>query len=269
MNRANKKSPSLPYCLKGHMWIYEDWAKKCGFDIVAAFPPLVLVRERGKGQMHWRLSDASTKDIATDARLGLQTLLDRAEAGDEDAATCAAQLIRQSCGILNKLAEHNPKLFRRTGRTSWRWPVLMSLHPHLCEDFKPLLKSIEFGADIPIELDPGARWVWDDASDVAFGLLCYLREYLQQDKLFHYNARLTRSISKLPEFTSDTSEQWWRYAKAALLTVYPAPQSIPELDKLVKARTKRLSPGRIKAAILEMLHDRFVSFARPPAPYRT
>jgi hypothetical protein len=81
--------------------------------------------------------------------------------------------------------------------------------------------------------------------------------------------RLGKTIDELPQFTTDAAEKWWTVAREVFLYSYPKPQDVPELAGLVKAKSKRRSPGRIKQAILQMIHDRFVSFAPPAPAYRT
>lgn len=146
---------------------------------------------------------------------------------------------------------------------------MMSRHPLLCDDYKAMFQGLKLGADLPLELHSSARWVWDDPANVAFALLTYLWQAREErlKSLFDVDCGdFGKGMKRLPKFTSDSAPQWWEVAREVFLFSYPEPQRVPELAALVKAPSKRRSPGRIKQAILDLLKARFIGFARPNLP---
>ena len=77
------------------------------------------------------------------------------------------------------------------------------------------------------------------------------------------------AVERLPKFTDDSADEWWKAARVVFLFTYPKPETIPELAKLVKPLTKRRSPGRMKQAILDLLKARFIGFAPAASAYPT
>ena len=226
-----------------------------------------LIRQGKLENLGAKNNPEDTVAVKIGAGLNLDTLFYRAERGDEMAAYRLAELLRNACSRLSDLSKSRPKLFHKVATRSWRWPAMMSLHPLLCDDYKTVFKTLKLGADVPLELHSSARWVWDDAADMAFALLSYLWTARSENrhKLFDYGA-FGKAMDRLPKFTSDSASQWWYVAKEVLLFSYPEPQEVPELAALVKAPSKRRSPGRIKQAILALLKARFIGFAPPNLP---
>jgi hypothetical protein len=123
--------------------------------------------------------------------------------------------------------------------------------------------KLELGAGTPLELDKYSKWKQDAATDIAFSLLTYLWKGWRENRSeFSDYAALGERIDELPKFTDDSSDQWWKLAKAVFLFSYPEPQTIRELAALVTTHSKKKSPGRIKQGILEKLKGRFKSLAR-------
>lgn len=67
----------------------------------------------------------------------------------------------------------------------------------------------------------------------------------------------------MPKFTDDSANEWWKAARVVFLFTYPKPETVPEFAKLVRGRTKRRTPGRMKQAILDLLR-RGLSASHPP-----
>lgn len=276
-----KKAPKTRYlkpgwfAIAGHEWFPADWR--------ATFKPEHIVRESLSGKsilvrLDWEKGEqpAVTKNsqdttgVWIDARLGLDTLFFRAEQGDEVAANRLAELLRVSCSKFSRLCKERPKLFQRVARQSWRWPVVMSTHPLLCDKYKVILKDLQLGAATPLELDKYAKWKWDTAADIAFALLCYLWQFRKENRKPNVEYGTVGDVlDRLPSFADDSAKEWWGIARVVFLFSYPEPQSVPELAGLVKAPTKRRSPGRMKQAILDLLKGRFVSFAPARPSYRS
>ena len=209
----------------------------------------------------------TTESVERDIETGLETLVYRSENGDQEASDALARLLPGVCSKFSKLCKTKPDAFRKIARACWRWPVMMSPHPFLQDDYELLFRELQLGADTPFELHNSARWTTNPASQIAFNLLIYLwmGRKERRDKNTNWGAFGTR-LDRLPRFDSDSAEDWWAAARAVFIDSYPKPQEISELNALVKSKSKRKSPGRIKQAILDLLHNRFVSFAPPPQP---
>ena len=263
------------FAIAGHEWFPADWRKD--------FKPEDIVRESPSGKsilvrLNWAEGEqpAVTKNpedsvgVGIDVRVGLDTLFFRATKGDKVAANRLAEILRTACSKFTKLCRQHPELFQRVARQSWRWPVMMSKHPFLCDDYKALLNDLKLGEDTPLELSACARWIWDDAADIAFGLLCYLWESRNENRKPHVDyGKFGQSVDRLPEFSADSACEWWQVAQVVLLFSYPAPQNIPELAALVTAPSKRRFPSTMKQEILDKLKARFAGFAPPARAYRT
>jgi len=264
-----------PFSIAAHTWLPADWR-----DI---FKPEEIVRESCSNKsilvrLDWRKGEnkavtqnpKDTVEAYYDAKHGLETLFHRAEHGSEHAALRLAEFFREACSRLSRLCKEQPKLFQRAARQSWRWPVMMSTHPRLCDDYKAIFKALQLGKDIPLELDKYAKWKWDDAADIAFALLCYLWQSRSENRRTQMDyGKFGEAVDCLPKFTDDSANEWWRVARVVFLFTYPKPETVPELAKLVKPLTRRRSPGRMKQAILELLKARFISFAPAASAYRT
>jgi hypothetical protein len=257
------------FALPDHHWLPADWK--------ADIKPETIILESGKSILVRNdcasvpgYKSKSTFDVAFDARQMLDTLFERAERGDEAAANYFAEALRNATSNLSRLCKSNPRLFGKVAARSWGWPVIMSTHPNLCDDHKTMLRTLELGKDTPLELHQSARWIRDEASEIAFGLLSRLWQMWREIKSTGTTPRkLDRLINQLDPFSDDSAAQWWEIAKAYFLLSYPEPQKIPELTAIVTAKSKRRSPGRLKQAILDLLRDRFISFAPPPVAYQT
>ena len=149
------------FAIPGHEWIPHDWLDDypCA-GVLRDFGPgkLALVRE-----VEWRNRTKTVFDLALDA--------------DANAIGTLVRQTMEGCRVLRELTEAKPELLRPYARKSWAWPVLKSLHPHLSDDHEKILKTLQLGADTPLEIDASARWVNDPAHNIAFPLLNYLWAY--------------------------------------------------------------------------------------------
>ncbi len=214
-------------------------------------------KERGT-VMRGRESDHPI-DLYFQAYYALGRLAEKARARDGRAAMELARLAAQSTHDLNDIAARTPELFQPLARVRHAWPVIKSRRTgrkQLSAAENTLFGKIQLGVDSMIELDPAtARWKFDDAGKISYWLLAHLH---------HIRERFKKMQLKVAPFSDDSSGDWWMAAKKVLLQSYPAPEEVQEFDVLVTAKTKRKSPGRRRAKILEVLESRFLSFARNP-----
>ena len=70
-----------------------------------------------------------------------------------------------------------------------------------------------------------------------------------------------RKLEELRPFSSETWKDWWEVAKGLLRHDYIDVLEIPELNKTVKSRADRKSPGRIRKRIFQALKDKLKSMA--------
>ena len=209
-------------------------------------------------------SKGATQSLAWKAEALLRRLIQLSHEGNERAASCVAQITMTGCAELSRLAKENPKLLHPVARKCWKWPVAMSPHPLLTEDYKSICRSLKLGEDTPFEIDPSARWQLDEFGKMASALLIYLWRARSENRVpaTDYGA-LGKVMDSLPQFGDDSAPQWWEVAKKVLEIYCPDPVKIPELVALVKAPTRKRSPGRTRSYILRKLEERFVKFARP------
>ena len=264
-----------PFSIAAHTWLPADW-----WDI---FKPEEILRESRSNKsilvrLDWKKSEnkavtqnrKNTVEAYYGAKHGLETLFYRAENGNEHAALHLAELLREVCSKFSRLCKEQSELFQRAARQSWRWPVMMSTHPRLCDDYKAIFSGLQLGGDTPLELDKYAKWKWDDVADIAFALLCYLWDCRRENRRLHVDyGKIGEAVDRLPQFTDDSANEWWKAARVVFLFRYPEPETVPEFAKLVRGRTKRRTPGRMKQAVLDLLKARFISFAPAASAYPT
>ena len=137
----------------------------------------------------------------------------------------------------------------------------------LTDEEKTLFAKLKIGEESMIELDAAtAKWKWDDAGKIANELLFFIQQ-ARTDQLFDFG-HVGKTAKKLQDFNDESGPAWWDLAKSTLLESYPEPEKVDELNRLVIAKSKRRSPGRIRQAIFDILKARFLSFAKNTA-YRT
>jgi hypothetical protein len=284
--------------LPNHIWLLPSWVEEIKNGKHASeFPSAIITEAEGHilisesfpgnfGNRHeqtlnnaeWdRRYEFETKhppkpdnDVRVEAIQRIDHLGRRAKNGSWEAARALEELAREAITHLNQCAQLNPKIFRKTFRT-WpeflhEWPVMKQKREKLSESEKMLFSKIKLGAKSLFELDPAtAKWKLDDAGKISADLLDFVHGarqnyYLGWQSFWHYGSGIFPQ--KLKKFSDETASDWWDVAKKMLLLAYPKPHKIKEFDRLVTAPTKRKSPGRIDAAILEVLKSRFISFAR-------
>lgn len=166
-------------------------------------------------------------------------------------------------GLLNSTASRQPDLIKRFAGKCHQWPVITSLHPGLCEDSEFLLRQIELGKRLPVQLEKSTKWKLDEAGRIAWKLLFKIWNARSEnrDQSTDYGS-FVKVVDELPQFCDKQSaSKWWDVGREMLLLTYPNPEAIPELARLVTAASHRKSPGRIRQRILEIIKSRFLAFA--------
>jgi hypothetical protein len=209
-----------------------------------------------------------------DATIGI--LAQMARDGNASAAQELARLAGKATEQLTKICTAKPAMVWPVSRYFRAWPVIKKKNAELSGDETRLFLAIQLGAADFIELDAQtAKWKWDDAGKIAYGLLNYIR--VSRGSLPHGldNGVISRFVKeKLPhDFDDDNADDWWKVAREILLFSYPEPEAIQELSQLVPmtvrrkkdrrtvANPKRKSPGRLRQEILRILKSRFLAFA--------
>jgi len=277
-----KQSGSIQiYHLPNHSWLPGDWIKPgTKYDtpehVLRRVGKAVLVRchvWKHEKKFNWskefcgenRPNDTwKSVDLYVTGTSIIGILTQRAREGDAAAALELARLASESTAYLTHVLRKKPELVRELARVRRAWPVIKKKTAKLSDDEKDLFNAIQLGADDFIELDaPTAKWRFDDAGIIAYGLLAYIRN-ARQGSIFDYG-KFGESAKKYlaTDFNQDNAEHWWKFAKEILLLSYPKPHAIDELKNLVPIDSpKRKSPGRLDQAILRKLKSRFLSFAR-------
>jgi hypothetical protein len=270
-----KKPYQIPlprYHLPNHAWV--PIADANGTDIIRTDGGLALVRW-SKTFSWWQefvppqgLSNSSkaatTREIRDEIFYLLSVLAYRARREDTEAAQAWSELMRDSVAALNRFAERDkPESLRLLARNWFVWPINKRLEEAKTARESKLFKLLEVGKDYhQTERRPGkTKWKWDHAGSLAQDLISCIeatrtRGISTIDKILLARAR------RLPPWGRTSAKQWWEVGKAFFLASYPKPSEVPELNQLVTAKTKRLSPGRIDNAVLDLIRVRMLSM--PP-----
>jgi len=231
------------------------------FQIVSAEP--LDIDEDVQRAMRAYCSPFSDKGVvlaAADAEIALSNLAMLARSGNGKALW---QFARLACDVVEGLGEitrSNPDAIKPFARHRARWPMMRSTHPLNCDKDK-LLEDIELGKAGGVQLDKFSKWKPDYAATVAGQLIGHL-EFIRQENPFCFDGKQKVCFSDfLRPFSKETAPHWWFLAKKFLLATYPKPETVKELNGIVTSPTKRASPGRIRAAILEKIRARFFHLA--------
>lgn len=207
------------------------------------------------------------RDALVCLNIKMDTILNRFEAlalaGNRYAMSVITRLAFRSVQLLNSTAIDNPNLIRDISRNCYKWPVLKSLHPGLGDDSHAVLRQIQLGANLPMQIESTARWQLDAAGKIALKLLLHIWDARTEnsDTRFDYGP-LGPIVDKLPLLRDKQSAmEWWEVGKAILLWTYPQPETVSEFAQLVTAKSYLRSPGRIRNRILTLLQSRFIAFA--------
>ena len=286
--KQKKKSGRVElYKLPNHHWLPGDWCLPGSkYDT-----PVIVVRRTDYGVLVRNCSWEQAKnprygyskqfcgehrpndtwksfDLYTAGTSIIGILSQRARDGDADAALELARLAGEATENLTKICKAKPELVLPLSRLRRAWPVIKHKRAKLSDDEKDLFAAIQLGADDFIELDAQtAKWTWDDAGKIAYGLLNFLRRSRGSQPHGFDNGAISKFVKeKLPRDFDDDDENakaWWKVAKEILLFSYPEPHAVQELSRLVPMDSpKRKSPGRFDQAIFRKLKSRFLSFAR-------
>lgn len=199
--------------------------------------------------------------LAAIAQKILGTLAGRARRGDGEALFRFAFLVQQSAQGLSQITKANPTAVQPVARHCGRWPIMRSTHP-LNSDSDSILQEIGLNEDgLPICLDKDAKWKLDTAGTIAIHLLEYLlSDWNDNPQCVFAGNKVARLKEVLPPFSQDSAPKWWTLAECVFLRSYPEPHKVSELAAICTTPS-RISPGRIKEAILTKIHQRFLHMA--------
>lgn len=209
------------------------------------------------------------------ATMMLLRIIQLAEMGNASAAETLAKIAAEATQQLNRLVLSKPEVAKAVtpfARESESWPMLKSPKPAWGDDEEALNRVLHIGKDSLFLNDAGARTAHEKlAARVAKQLVIHV---LKTGSCFEHDDKETliiedpvcwpkwaRDASSLPPFTKGTAPKWWSIAERALLEGYPVPHEDKTLKKLVTAKSKLRSPGRMRAQILTVLKRRFHSLA--------
>lgn len=208
--------------------------------------------------------------IAKQVADSLATLIEQKASGKvstnqqeiEEAAKALHYLVSSGCQKLMELADKFPQIFKAIAQKCESWPVMSSTHARLRKKADKTLARIEQGKDAEVDTDqisrngtrPGQHT--SGITEIARELLrCVQTEWEKNDNCLQGKP--------VPRFCDDETclAFWWEAARSALLAAYPEPEKIPELDRLVTARSRRNYPSHIRTDILKKIKAAFVGLA--------
>jgi hypothetical protein len=280
--RADKPLDHTPtfFHLPNHSWLMQAEVtpemrntptrivRDCGESVLARNSPLFAEQNNEPAQRTQEPNLKSpSENICYEAEYLFELLQFKAKSGDSTSAQELAYLAIEAVITLTEIAKTKPEILLPTSQEYNCWPVIKMKRQALTDEEKTLFTNLKIGEKSMIELDAAtAKWKWDDAGKIADGLLFYIQR-ARTDQHIDFG-RVGKKAKKLQDFNDESGPKWWDLAKSALLESYPEPEKVDELDRLVSAKSKRRSPGRIRQAILDILKARFLSFAKNTA-YRT
>lgn len=207
---------------------------------------------------------SSSLEICGEAEYLVELLKFKAMSGDSMCAQELAHIAIEAVMTLAKIADKNPPLLLPYSQRCNGWPVIKMKRQNLTGEEKTLFAKLKIGSQSLIELDAAtARWKWDDAGKIANELLSFIQQS-RTDPIYGF-ADVSSKAKNLKNFNDDSAPDWWLLAKDTLLKSYPNLENVDEFNRLVTSQSKRRSPGRIRAAILDVLKARFLSFAKNTA----
>ena len=233
-------------------------------------------------RVHLNGSQAAAQALGSMARECLDQLQDVADSIRDDkfrsdhasiAAEELARVIGDACCKMNELARTHPRIFQRFSRELWKWPIMKSTCPEFGDDETALLNRLKIGKDLPLRLDRKALWarqIDDEAGRIAWHLLWYIRRVRSENNTCGANyGEFSKMADALARPNRKSAPKWWEVAKAILLYSYAKLEEVDEFKRLVTAKSKRRTSGRIRQAIFDKLKDRFISLVKDPRRAKT
>lgn len=216
---------------------------------------------------HAKESNSSLLDLYIKANSIVGYLNHLAEKGNQKAVERLAEIAIEATSCLSVLAKSNPSLLRPMAGNCIAWPLIKSIHPLLSDDSEDLLNTkLKLGSALGLDIRSNSHWKIDDpVGKIALALVLFIsRARTQPNKDYIDYGIYGKHASKLPPFSTGSALDWWGMAKECFLFSYPNPEKVEAFNQLVLSPQKRKSPGRIKAAILEMIRRRFLGMAPNP-----
>lgn len=242
-----------------------------------------------KRDLGWEVRSAAAGDpsaleiLADNIEMDLDALASLAHEGNRRAAVRLAEILRYSVRELSYLVKRDPETFRELAGSSLIWPVITSPNPKLSDKADVLIREIGLGSATGLALDVRSKWPDSFVTQIALDLLEYIpalrrrrtRGIASSGFLSDWNASpddiaalgYTEALKlvdgPIPDrpFDRQNADAWWEVAKAVLLASYPKPERISELAELERAPSRRKSPGRLRANILDRVRRRFLSLS--------
>ena len=211
----------------------------------------------------------------------LSRLYKMTRANDAAAASCLVRVAQEATVLLEKLGvdQAGLQIIRPVAARYVRWPIRASVHFDARIDLGSLFKDLMIGTGTPFDMDPGAKWRFDPAGDVAYQLLVYMwgAHKSQRSASVDYrilgNCRLDKRIDALPDLYHDSDREnsateWRDLAIDILKFSYGEEiQEIPELLSITRGGHKK-PPSRAFQNIKDQILARFKAFARPSKDYQ-
>jgi hypothetical protein len=187
-------------------------------------------------------------------------LIQQAIGGDRSAAWRVARIATDTTAALERIALKNPELLWLVSCRQIYWPVMAQAREHQPPRVRKTFDRIRLGVATKLELDPAtAKWKHDRAFEIAYQLMRYIDT---SRWLPLFGGWAGPKAKKLAPFSDESAPAWWGLAREILLACYPEPEKTGVLNRLVTAKSKRKSGGRIRQAIFDVLKSRFLSIAK-------
>jgi hypothetical protein len=197
------------------------------------------------------------------ARRAMGFLWALAENGQAEALESLSQCIVPVVKALNEKAIMMPKALGQWPQALPYWPVLKSSHRDFDSDHVKLLQVLCVGEKYPLPIGHESRWTARDAIGRWAIHLCQEIEIMQTGHLVTGNSKpWEKKMEKLQSLSAKSWKDWWFVAKGLLLHDYVDVVEVPDLNKTVRSKADRASPGRIRKRILQALRDKLKSMAR-------
>lgn len=162
----------------------------------------------------------------------------------------------RATSALNQLARENPDRAKTVAAKRLTWPAMIGAGPQFARTPAKLAAQIGLSTRAPVATDASARWKFDAVAVCVAGLIAYIEK-----------ARNTpgHRLRKLPELTKSSADRWADAGVCFLRRSYPDGiiHRLAEFRRMVSSPSKRLSPGKLRHSLFEILRARFRAMAPP------
>ena len=192
----------------------------------------------------------------------VRTSLVLANRGDAGALAGLAEVVGPMVAIVNRKGLEKPSALAGLPHKMPSWPVLKSVHQDFDEDHEKVLNELEVGKGFPFVIKKESRWTARDSiGQWAIHLVAEV-EMMQESRFIEEDPpSWLRTLATLKPFSGYTWQEWSNCVNEVLRREYVDVVEIPELNKAVKSKTDRKSPGRIRSRIFKSLKEKIRSLA--------